>query len=275
MPHRPMHTPTIGPNRRAFTLIELLIVIAIIAVLVAVSMAVGTRVLGAGKSRTTEDVIRVLDASVVAYEQDAGEMPPAKYSYIPVSATPNNFFEYPIFDGRPATAGTDLDADPPIQSVARYTAMARAVPGANAVLQGLNAKFIRNAALTAPGTAANPPGTGIEVLDGWGRPIRMVHPAYDGGYGAYFTASLQSGRPNLTISERRGSGSTNFDYRRSFRTFNPATATAGTVGDADEGICPNRRPYFYSAGPDGDPGKREDNVYTTRPTFTQETSQYK
>ncbi len=45
------------------------------------------------------------------------------------------------------------------------------------------------------------------------------------------------------------------------------------VGDADEGICPSNQPYFYSSGTDGDPGTREDNVYSTIPRFPSRTAE--
>jgi hypothetical protein len=38
--------------------------------------------------------------------------------------------------------------------------------------------------------------------------------------------------------------------------------------DADGGLTTNR-PYFYSAGPDGDPSTIEDNVYTVQPQIQQ------
>jgi hypothetical protein len=184
-------------------------------------------------------------------------------------------YEYAIVDGRPTSAGYEAPAE---QSVARYSALCKLVPGANSVLAGLNAKYVRNVNIAYFGGGAVPttPAIGIEVLDAWARPIRMVHPTFDGGHGGYLAGAAVTNRANLVVRERRGStNEVPNEYSRSYRPFDPASTTGSPIGDADEGICPNRRPYFYSAGPDSDPGKREDNIYTTRPTYPQETAQYK
>ena len=36
-------------------------------------------------------------------------------------------------------------------------------------------------------------------------------------------------------------------------------AVTGQTADSDGGVCPGGQPYFYSAGPDGDPSTVEDN----------------
>jgi len=42
--------------------------------------------------------------------------------------------------------------------------------------------------------------------------------------------------------------------------------TPDLVPDSDGGLTSGNRPYFYSAGPDGDPSTLEDNVYSNAPT---------
>ena len=58
------------------------------------------------------------------------------------------------------------------------------------------------------------------------------------------------------------------------RRSNRATTGPPEPADADGGICPNNKPYFYSAGPDGlvgigpnDEDYNADNVYIVQPRF--------
>ena len=99
--------------------------------------------------------------------------------------------------------------------------------------------------------------------------IRFVHPTFDNGYGPYFDGTNTQARTLRKISYNQGGNPAQpINMRRSYR---PAT---GTIGDADEGICAGRVPYFYSVGPDGDPGARADNVYSNHPTFPLETAKF-
>jgi prepilin-type N-terminal cleavage/methylation domain-containing protein len=134
----------------------------------------------------------------------------------------------------------------------------------------------------------------VEVIDPWGNAIRYVHPGYggneffDGGSGDYWNGTTvakadpdsEAGRPlNHQAIVRWGAPNSlkTMKVRRSFRPFADDDAAQAQpnhkfqTGDSDEGICPTRRPYFYSAGADGDPGRRADNIYTTKPEFADDT----
>lgn len=133
----------------------------------------------------------------------------------------------------------------------------------------------------------------FEVIDAFGNPIRFVHPGFggeeffDGPSSNYYdpvNKSLVTAegvlRPlNHTVYVRWGKIAATpleLHFRRSYQPFTDADAASKTpqvlTGDADEGVCPTRRPYFYSVGPDNDPGRRKDNIYTTRPEFPEETA---
>src|SRR6185503_13855015 len=103
------------------------------------------------------------------------------------------------------------------------------------------------------------------VKDAFGNPIHFVHPAYDGGFGKYLNPpATVTNRTNLSVLRRTGVSSTTTSYySRSYRPWTPAAGGAADLrtGDADEGICTGGAGYFYSAGMDGDPGTRDDNVY--------------
>lgn len=264
---------TRSAQRRArcqgFTLVELLIVIGIIGLLIGVVLMVGKRVVGSGKERLTQDIIRVLDASVVEYEAVKNDLPPSR---LLVSGGADKF-EYPVIDARRDGTGVDLVASPSEPSIARYTASLASVAQAQGTLKQIAAKQVRQVVLDTPTVNGKQVQViGQEILDAWDKPIRAVHPAFHGGYGSYFDNGSLKSRSAMTVSLWKGPSKQDLDYRRSYRPFDPAKTTGQPVGDGDEGLCPSGRIYFYSAGPDFDPGRREDNVYATRPTFSAESA---
>ncbi len=297
-----------GREVGGFTLIEILVVIVIIGILVAVAMTLATRVTQGGRARLTEDTIRVLDVAVDAYVSAKEEKFPAFY------LQPESGVYFPLCDGRwaqrrvnPGSMTYDKTADFAQPTIALAMGVMSGVPTADAALKQIDQKLVTRhlmtngdylnaygwyvVAPTGPGIPGGaPPGgpfgnhpgvrpiPGVEIKDAWGNPLRMVHPAFDGGHGQYFDSVSQTmvSRPDLLIVPQRPAGipaMLNVAFSRSYRPFDPtSTSGAQRVGDADEGICPGGgRPYFYSAGPDGDPGTRADNVYTTKPEYPAET----
>lgn len=132
---------------------------------------------------------------------------------------------------------------------------------------------------TAFGVPKNTDGTFVTpifVKDGWGRPIRFVHPKYAGGFGAFDNGtSLDASRADMSVTYKQGGNLQTATLRRSYRPFLTASSSATQVGDADEGIPITSQPYFYSGGVDGDPGTRSDNVYSVTPKFQAETANLK
>ncbi|MBY0262367.1 MAG: prepilin-type N-terminal cleavage/methylation domain-containing protein [Phycisphaerales bacterium] len=136
----------------------------------------------------------------------------------------------------------------------------------------------------SPGDTKPPAFPTLDIRDPWGNQIRFVHPGYGGGYGDFYRlasggAGTWESRSRAVFSGefKQGGGSNSRKFNRSCRPFDPTdTASQGSgkarlVGDADEGT-PTGRAYFYSPGPDRDPGARGDNVYSgQRPQFPAET----
>jgi len=245
---------------------------------------VAGRVTQGGRIRATEDIIKVLDTVLNSYIAEREGKVPSVYR--------DDAGEYfPLWDGREnVNNAVDRDANLAEPSLAIFLHIASEVPAVEQAIKGIDAKFIGQ--LPATGIRVfSPPnlplrrsvnGTltqvkGITIKDAWGRPIRFVHPAWDGGGGQYWDGnSLIGARAPVSFDvDADGNNAEPAELiRRSYRPFDPSMVPVGVanpVGDADEGICVNGRPYFYSAGPDGDPGTRQDNVYTTRPTFPPET----
>lgn len=285
---RPIAKP-MATGRGAFTLIELLIVILIIGALMAIGLSVAGHVANTGKQHATQDAMKVLEATLTEYTAVTGAIPPKAYTF----TDSDGFWEFAMVDGRGGglsafgdASGPDRFAVRPNPSLALYLAEVEKTDSVHSIVSGLDARLIQTVALAwnSNGEPKSQDFASRTVLDGWGNPIRFVHPAFDGGHGDFYTPNTSGGwskttRDDLGVAQKRGTGafgagaSTFIQYQRSATPFDPddPDRTAFWVGDADEGICTGGRPYFYSAGPDGDPGTRADNVYLTKPTFPAET----
>jgi len=239
---------------RGFTLIELLVVILIIAVLVALGLAVGARVVQGGKTTQTRDLIKTLENVLNSYEQTTDRKPPAfiadprESGGAPTIGTRPAYF--PLADG---VAGEDGEF---INSVGLFLAEARSVAGVSDLLDGLDAQNYQEFAYTPAADLSTDPGATEPlvptVLDAWGQPMRFVHPRF---HGVVRDAVLFDDDEWLGAAPNNG-----VYFPREFRR-DPAR------GDADGGLTTGGRPYFYSAGPDGDASTVEDNAYTSQPNI--------
>jgi len=254
-------------GRGGFTLIELIMVIAIIGILASLALLVGNRVTQGSRMALTRDLLKTASQGYDAVTAD-------RESKISQLFRTDNGDEYPICDARVGPTGnvpTTGPAEPSfgllVLATGKDSAFGRAVLSAD--------RFVTNTTL-----ASNVPGgimingsaaTAPQLKDPWGNLIRFVHPKFQGGYGDFANGAAMTSdpaRPVMQLSLKRANGSpVNIDIRRSYQ---PAL---GAVGDADEGLCRGSRPYFYSTGPDGDPGTRGDNVYIETPPFPAETTQ--
>ncbi len=254
--------PSRRPRARAFTLIELLIVIGVLVILIALTITIGTKITASGRARAAADTIRVLDGSVSEWSAQTGDPAPSKV--LAPEAGGGDPIEQPIIDGRPEGADPD---EPALPSVEMYTAAILQEGGLESVFSGVTSSWI--AAATVPTDASNGALPAYRLVDPWGNPLRYVHPVYDAGWGPYWDGNSLTSRPTLSPLD-----ATEDAYQRSWRPFDPndTQRTSAWVGDADEGVCVGNSPYFYSAGPDGDPGTIEDNVYSSVPDFPVDTA---
>ncbi len=272
--------------RHAFTLIELLVVIGIIALLISIVTVVGGRVIAGSKSTLTQDTIKAMDLVYAGYMADNDLRPDPG-----VPDPRNTQFTIPIADARNMSAGNQEI----INSIGLFIyQMEREGQPVQAALTGLNPRLVTFYAEDPNAPPVSPPGASEvdpaaelpqlrTVLDPWGRPLRYVHPAYSG---SLFDATFNQ-------AERRGNYAPTPDPSKPFAVQiilteiplnrltieqirrNGGEQSGDPIGpsgaDSDGGICPKYGgvAYFYSAGPDGDPSTREDNVYVdaNRPIF--------
>jgi prepilin-type N-terminal cleavage/methylation domain-containing protein len=196
------HTQEHGMGReraRGFTLIELLVVIAIISLLITIVTTVGAAALSGGRARQTQDTIRAVDSAVTTYLNDVGTMPPAFVpAFAPMVAfngteppvpTRESFAAYPLLDGVDLTNG-DEENRTRINSMGLFMRALDEV-GLGETLSSVPAEALTrwdgdgelvdeaNGTLPPTGTVGNQPEMRT-ILDGWGRPLRFVHPAWDG-----------------------------------------------------------------------------------------------
>lgn len=178
-----------APRRvgRAFSLIELTIVVGIIVLLAALVLAVGTMLLAQTETRQTRSALDLMDAAIGEWE---------------------------AANGRSFTYGTNGQPAPgPGQPIPRYD-FQESITDANMVVEVLRPDFLggNEAAKTIlskidptllrtrPGT--NPPLT--ELLDAWGNPIVVVFPGRDFAQGDAGSDRDQDGTFRTNQEKRLG-----------------------------------------------------------------------
>jgi prepilin-type N-terminal cleavage/methylation domain-containing protein len=272
-------------SSRGFTLIELLIVIGIIGLLVSLTLVVGGQVMSGGKQRLTLDTLKILDNAMDAYVHST-EGNPAPYvagmDPLVSPAQPNVLFI--AADARDmehsvtaSSGGVTVDGNQMINSVGVFMYQASKVPDAKGILDKLPSRVVR----TFDADGIGPQPLMPTVFDGWDRPIRYVHPAFQGVItGDASAATVQPGQPRPTAqvlgAAAAGQAYSAASVRRNHTQTVARPRNAQDWPDSDGGTCIGGRPYFYSSGPDGlvgialDEGGKQfdanlDNVYTTRP----------
>jgi prepilin-type N-terminal cleavage/methylation domain-containing protein len=269
--------------RHGFTLIELLVVIAIIGVLIGLTLGIGNAVIGSGKARQTADTIKVLD-NILTEHRAATDAPVPWFVKAPgVGNAPgwiiplaDGVWQPDSFNGAQQTKSQIPTLAWFLKSVTEYSP----VPTAEALLDSIDGKLKK---LNVDQTGGNVvaidrfPGKRIDVVDAWGNPIRMVHPKFAGVIPSPASAVGNDGGPMQTLNTyvippTGGGVFVEQNFRRNYvsdadRQARKSAGQPPMKGDSDGGSCQGDTPYFYSAGPDGDPSTREDNVYTIRPKF--------
>lgn len=267
------------PSRRAFTVIELLVVIGIIAILISLGFLVASRVSGSGKQRVTEQSLRILDSALASYISSNGGKNPPPTIKDPTSTATNPRW-IPVIDGR------DGDTQQFVNSVGLFMEQMKSDPGAYAQFKDLDPKLVKEIDVDDVGAQTGPQPRLLTAIDGWGNPIRYVHPRFKGYISEASTTPIfrqtasvlgnpQTGTYAITRIRRVGDRDRFSSGGEAPTWYQPTTPPIPQCLDADEGIPLSDRPYFYSCGADGfpdwkrkDPDKLpNDNVYLTTPKF--------
>lgn len=286
-------------NGRGFSLVELLVVMATILLLIALFVGVGRSVFDTSRTVSAQASLTTLDTLLSRYISTNGEtLPPPVWTPDDQAASP---LLYPIIDGRNFSAS---DGSSRLVS-GRFAALGEdgqlvrvtdpTVTGPRTInTGGMMFDIFRRDGTVSESTEGLPSGliqlyTPYDIsaagsddavpelptpIDPWGRPFRFVHPAADGLIfsGAPGTPSAVAdvfGQPGTYLA---GASWAFNSVRRNAEPTNGAVATISNLdqlADSDGGQAPNQRPYWYSAGPDGDPSTVEDNVYTLKPVLPQ------
>lgn len=288
-------------TRSAFTLVEILVVVALVAVLAGISISIGASMADSGRTRATEGILQALDQTLDRYVNQTGSVPPALVPITLSQAFNENGLSgfsagdtiyLPAIDGS-ALLDNNEEETYQVNTIGLFLASIADAIDVDADLSQIDSKFVKR--------YNNPDDRQPELLtifDAWGNPIRYVHPKFDGiiedstsqadrrmlgepgdpidisdvNTGFFTIATLPVSITDITIPIVRRNKITNADKEEARSNAMPGDEPNPFKQfvwiDSDGGTCPGQRPYFYSAGPDGDPSTTEDNIYTTQPIFT-------
>jgi prepilin-type N-terminal cleavage/methylation domain-containing protein len=288
---------TMNQLRSGFTLLEILVVVAIISILVGITTMVGTAVINSGKKQSALGIIGSLDEALAAYIDVKGEVPPALVE-VPYAQVPSQIqgdlggagddgvepsAYYPAIDGR---ARDDLASDlTEVNSVGLFIQSARVVPRVDEIINSINPKFVQNYSADEDFQPFL-----LTVFDPWGNPMRYVHPKFDGIIERERRTLGDAGEPVNTVNPNKpfytrgalpanATSTVRLKFIRRNRLLDIDYGGDGPAGgttpaalsdydllpDSDGGKAVGNRPYFYSAGPDGDPSTIDDNIYLKTP----------
>jgi prepilin-type N-terminal cleavage/methylation domain-containing protein len=254
------HHQSAGSGRasRAFTLIELIVVITIIAILMSIALLGAHHIRQNSQNNVTRDLIKTLDTAYSGMVQEKGANVPAVYR-----DDQNN--ELAVID---ATVKDTSAIEPSLGLFILASGSDSAIT--TAILRA-DSKYVANSQINSNQHPSWTSAAKVPLLkDAWGNPIRFVHPRYAGGYGNYFdnasTPAVQNRDPK-TVTLERANNPQPIQFVRSYRPENQMVS-------ADEGLCNGNVGYFYSDGADANAGTRDDNVYSSVPKFPAETAKY-
>ena len=200
-------------NTRAFTLVEMTIVIGIIILLAGLTLAVSVSVIQGSEVRQTELTIRLLDATIQEWEAQADRQ--VTYGIYGQPYSQNEVYEI----REPVSPVTALEGE---LVTNKLMAILLRSQGSKQILAQIDPEFTRFGTVDHDDDPDTPPVETLIVTDAWGNALSAVLP------GRVWVASDFD----------------NFDYVR-----NPD----GSIQTPTETICGvvnSRRVCFVSAGPD-------------------------
>lgn len=234
-------------TRRAFTVLELVVVIGVILILMALALSVTSSVLAANDRRSMENTFKLLDQAISSWEAQMGRELTFARRAVPGSATLP-----PDYTGTPSVAYDIYEVNTGDTHAVCLVLERLSVAGSESqeILSKMPSSALRYVLMAGTVAAGGPlpanwtpnvmpPMASIrEIVDPWGRRIATCFPG---------RAATKAELANPAV---------------------PTDANDGTVRTLDEmamGVCRNRRIFFLSAGPDGDTATTNDNIYSYEP----------
>jgi prepilin-type N-terminal cleavage/methylation domain-containing protein len=200
--------------KRAFTLLEMMIVIGVVLLLAGLSLSVGVAVIEQSERRQTEAVLQMLDTAVKEWEVTADR----------------KLLWWQTGDDLGVKARADVRADTrEIMIITEVLDVISRPAAVREILAGIDPDlvYVYQRRTATPWLKHGPDGRfvgSLTVLDAWGKPIYATHP----------------GRV-WTEADGQGSYALDHDDDGTIRTYN----------EKRYGVAPNRQVVFVSAGPDG------------------------
>lgn len=226
-------------SRRAFTMIELLVVITIIVILLLLVVGVGSRVISGQKVNATQGLLTTLDRALDEYmQQNNGTIPPYRqHDYFGVPGPDVRFIDeyflvYPTTGG-PGSAEHCMRPD-----AAVFLRQAMGFGQVQSIVSGIGTSFVR--ITTTPDGATDE--TSLNTASQWDRDTDVTPSIVD----SWAEQDWQA--PWLMIEEP-----TNASIPGSPRTLQQLVFYVhpdNKLAQALFGKCEAGRPYFMSAGPD-------------------------
>ena len=201
---------------RAFSLIEMMIVIGIIAILAGLTLGISNSVLRGSEIRKTEDAITLLDTALQEWELEMGRS--ITFQGIEWIDGRYDIYNDGIF-GDAAFGSTQLEQEPMNEGLNQRALDIWNLLDENEASRAILAKIHPNLILDI--------GDGRRVVDAWQNPIGIVFAGRK--YSSEFNYYFEDRSGDLTVIDQAEDGL---------------------------GSCFNLRPYFVSAGPDGKWGHR-------------------
>ncbi len=228
-------------GRRAFTIIEVLVVMLIMGILVALVIGLAGRVTSGGKYGASKNALQAFDSMATEFALFKGGQIPGWVrtnqtqantgspgdTNLP-DALSNDVYIFPLVDGRyqdrvpppspgsgPGPAMFYRELDPAQPTAALFLLAASEAPEVKRAVERLDAKFMQRRDVWAYGWRVDPATdepTGMPVrrrlriavpTDAFGFDLRLVHPEFQGGAGRYFAPNA-AGEWTLDAGMRAG-----------------------------------------------------------------------
>ena len=232
--------------RRAFTLLEVIIVIGIIVLLTALTVTIAVGVTGRNDIRHTENVLKLLDLAMSEWQQEADRQITWGVNGEPAGV---------IYDIQPDTPQKMGANDEPSMLNIVLDKLQRH-PAANSILRQIDGKYLRLVEVES-----DPENPRLDVVDAWENQIYVIHP---GRIADGRTFADDAGVPGIFRDE---DGTIRVCDSETDADKNHPAVGGGQGWECILGVCKNRRICFVSAGPDGDFGDLTDDPTDTESEY--------